>query len=120
MTAKAATWRSADGRAKATVTRAGAADRQGRPRFRYLLERDGATVATDDDLRGPACGDEPALRYMLRTLGSFVGAWAEATRYEAAHPGRDSDNAGIFPPEAAAWAAYADEFSDAMALEETP
>ena len=93
--------------------------REGRTRYAWsVLLPDGAEEAGDDLQSGCGGGN---LQEGFGSLLSFLGACAEAIDYQE-RTGRESDNADLFPPRVAAWAADVgtDAFSMlALEIEET-
>ena len=90
----------------------------GRTRYRYCIDLPGIGIECDDMQSGCQGGN---LREGLESLLSFLGACAESIAY-AARSDEPGENADLFPPVIARWAARnSDELSLlAREVEESP
>ena len=75
--------------------------RDGRTRYRWEIIFPDGSDASDDDLQSGCQGGD--LMGGLESLLSFLGAAAEAYRYQMG-TGRESDNADLFPAHVVEWA----------------
>ena len=83
--------------------------REYRTRYHWFIDLPSGEEFDSDDMQSGNGGG--SLQEGLKCLVDFLGACAEGVRYQTS-TGRQSENADLFPPAIAEWAAqYSDELS---------